>query len=256
MLDCHNISYSIGKNTLLRYVSWQFAQGKITSIIGANGAGKSTLLKGLLGIVKPDVGRVDFQGVALSEWTLQELALRRAYMAQHGTQRLALPVVEYLLLARVHYTESQSSAEQHVQHVINELDLIAMMFKRLDELSGGEYQRVELARAWCQLLDHQQLDGKLLLLDEPGSALDINQSQKLYQYLRKFVAAGGSVIVVEHDLNVAAKYCDEMLLLKQGQCLAAGKTNEVFTQTNLNQCFNVNGQVVHDEKRGVMSFSL
>ena len=256
MIECRNICFSISSSTLLHDISWSFSPRKITAILGANGAGKSTFMRTLLGGLKPDSGSVEYQGKSLRQWSLQELALSRAYMAQSGNVRLGISVLDYLLLARVHRREDQAIADRYVQDVIQTLVLDSLVFKNIDELSGGEYQRVELARAWSQLVDENQLQNKLLLLDEPASALDINQSQKLYHYLKHFVAAGGSVVVVEHDLNMAAKFCDEIILLRDGECLAAGDKHGVFTEANINSCFNVSGHLVRDENRNTVSFSL
>lgn len=256
MIECQNISFRVEGIPLLDDINWQFSRRKITAIIGANGAGKSTLLKTLLGSLKPESGSVQIGGQPIAQWSLQELAVRRAYMAQTGVFKLGVSVLEYLLLARVHYCEPQAMSDAYVNEVIQLLCLQSLAHKRLDSLSGGEYQRVELGRAWCQLIGPEQLDDKLLLLDEPASALDINQSQKLYHYLQRFVSDGGTVIVVEHDINTAAKYCDEILFLKQGQCLAAGDKATVFTETNLNHCFNVNGRLLQCQHSATLSFSL
>ena len=256
MIECRNLKFNIKQSCLLQDVSWQFASEKITAIIGANGAGKSTLMKTLLGAIQPDCGSVSLQGKPLSSWSIQDLAVCRAYMAQSSGFKLGVSVLEYLLLARVHHYESQATSDAYIEHVIQLLSLEPLVLKRLDALSGGEFQRVELARAWCQLLSQDKLKDKLLLLDEPASALDIHQSQKLYHYLENFVHDGGTVIVVEHDINTAAKYCDEIVLLKQGQCLAAGDRKSVFTESNLNHCFNVNGRLLECQHSAALSFSL
>lgn len=256
MIDCQRVSYQIRGAYLLKDVSWRFATGKISAIIGANGAGKSTLMRSFLGAVTPQSGDIRFAGRPLAQWSLQSLARQRAYMSQSGASRLNLTVIEYLLLARVNFNESQSTTDRHVENVVERLSLEALALKHIDELSGGEYQRVELARAWCQLVEDEQLNGKLLLLDEPASALDIGQSQNLYQYLQRFASLGGTVIVVEHDINTAARYCDEILLLKNGRCVAAGSTSSVFTESNINQCFSVNGQLLRNGANNGLSFSL
>jgi iron complex transport system ATP-binding protein len=256
LIECHNFHFSIGNKALLEDVSWRFSQAKITAIVGANGAGKSTLMKGFLGFIKPDLGKVSIHNKKLADWTLNDLAHTRAYMAQSGSHRVGISVTEYLLLARVHHIESTARCDAYVDEVVNILDLHDFANRQINELSGGEYQRVELARAWCQLLNNDSLEGKLLLLDEPSSALDIRQSQKLYGHLSHFTLLGGTVVVVEHDINTAAKYSHDMMLLKSGKCIAAGSTQTVFTEQNINQCFDVSGRLLRDEHSEQISFTL
>ena len=256
MLECHNIGFSIGDSRLLQDISWSFAQRQITALVGPNGAGKSTLLKVLLGINKGNAGSVTLANKGLEHWSIQDLAHVRAYMAQKTLAQLSLPVFEYLTLARIHQREDAYQRDSYVNQVIQQLDLGHLATKNIDRLSGGEFQRVELARAWCQLLDQQGIQGKLLLLDEPSSALDISQSQRLYQHLKAFTANGGTVIVVEHEINLAARFCDQILMLRQGQQVAAGDISSTFTQDNINRCFDVNGRTLVDQNSGSISFNL
>lgn len=256
MIRCTNLHFSIRKKALIKNVSWQFKHNHISAIIGPNGAGKSTLLKLILGIMKPDHGQVLLGNREIKHWSLEDLAITRAYMAQKSLTPVRMPVFEYLSLARIQRQESLQQRDSWVNHVIGLLELGVLAKKSIDTLSGGELQRVELARAWCQLIGPNQVENTLLLLDEPTSALDIHQTEKLYQNLQLFVSQGGSVIIVEHDINQAARYCDQILLLKDGQCVEAGHTQQVFTAKNLNHCFDVNGSLVRHPQHTAMTFSL
>ena len=247
MLECHNLSFTVADKPILHPLSFSFRERAITSVIGPNGAGKSTFLKALLGLLSNACGDVLFKKVPLKAWPSVELASQRAYVSQQKQPRYAIPVFEYLCLARLQYGETQAQTDAVVSRVLHELDLDDFANQSLDTLSGGEFQRVELARAWCQLYTENGFAGTLLFLDEPASALDIHQSYNLYQHLDAFVQRGGSVIIVEHDINLAARHSHEMLILDKGQTLVAGKVEHVFTQTNLNQAFAVDGQVVIDE---------
>lgn len=247
MLECHDLSFTVADKPILYPLSFAFTQGAITSVIGPNGAGKSTFLKALLGLFPNASGEVLFKQKPLQAWPSVELASQRAYVSQQKQPRYAIPVFEYLCLARLQYGETQAVIDAAVSCVLDELRLDNFANQSLDTLSGGEFQRVELARAWCQLHAEEGFAGTILILDEPASALDIHQSYHLYQHLDAFVQRGGSVIIVEHDINLAARHSHEMLILDKGRTLAAGKVEHVFTQTHLNQAFAVDGQVVTDE---------
>lgn len=256
MIKCQNLHFTLQNQALIDTFSWEFKPNQITAIIGPNGAGKSTLLKLILGIIKPSQGQVLLGDQNIQHWSLQRLAHTRAYMAQQSITPVRMPVFEYLSLARIQRAESPQQRDHWVNHVIALLTLGDLARKSIDTLSGGELQRVELARAWCQLISDNQVQNTLLLLDEPTSALDIHQTEKLYQHLQLFVSQGGSVIIVEHDINQAARYCDQIVLLKNGQCLKAGQAQQVFTATNLNHCFDVQGSLLPHPQHTSMTFSL
>ena len=109
------------------------------------------------------------------------------------------------------------------------------------QLSGGEFQLLAFARAWLQLADKRGLEGTIMLLDEPTSALDIKQSQRLYLLLHQYKENGGTVLIVEHDVNQANQYCDHVALIKKGKLLVTGNCHTCFSESNLNECFETNG---------------
>ena len=256
MLECKNLHYQVAHRTLVRELSWRFSPEKITAIIGPNGAGKSTLLKLLLGLIQPTSGGVTLHEQPLAHWSLVALAQKRAYIAQQSTTPIRLPVYEYLSLARLQRREPIEQRDQCVNQIIEQLALHDLAQQSLDTLSGGELQRVELARVWCQLQHQHSVAHTLLLLDEPTSALDIHQTERLYQHLQMFTQQGGTVIIVEHNINQAARYSDELLMLKAGKCLAGGTTDAVFTEANINLCFNVQGHLLNNQHTSSMTFSL
>jgi len=256
MIECSNLRLAKGQCKLVNGVSWSFASGQITAIVGPNGAGKSTLLKLLLGLEEPDSGKIMLNKRPLEEWDIKYLASVRAYMSQHHIARLSLPVFEYLALARVHRVESLHTRDKFVSQIIDRLDLSNLATKLIDTLSGGEFQRVELARAWCQLITKEGVRDTVLILDEPSAALDIRHTQRLYENLSLFTEEGGTVIVVEHDINLAARFCSTIMMIKEGRCIAGGKVSETFTQDNINTCFDVAGRTIADPHSNLISFSL
>jgi iron complex transport system ATP-binding protein len=256
MISCKNIDYTINSTLLLSSIDLAITPEKITAVLGANGAGKSTLLKVMLGINKADSDEVFFNGKPLWQWSIEDLATRLAYMTQSSAVKLSIPVYEYLLLARVHITESKQATNQAVEAVIELLNLHSLATRSLSSLSGGEFQRIELARAWCQLLHNGCFTNSLLVLDEASSALDIYQSQRLYQHLQTFTERGGTVVIVEHDINLAARFCDKLLLIKQGKVVAHDTVETVFKSNIISDCFGVEGRVITDERHQIHSFAL
>lgn len=256
MISCINVNYRIDSTPLLSLINVDIAPEKITAILGANGAGKSTLLKIMLGLHKVNTGEVRFHGKPLSHWCIKDLAKKRAYMAQSSSIKLHIPVYQYLLLARVHCSESHHDTNQAIEYVIEILNLHTLATRSLSSLSGGEFQRVELARTWCQLVNKSDFSHCLLILDEASSALDIFQSQRLYQHLQTFRERGGTVIIVEHDINLAARFCDRLLLLKNGSVVAHDTTQSVFTSNIISACFDVDGCVITNTTHNIQSFAL
>ncbi|MBO1255369.1 ATP-binding cassette domain-containing protein [Alteromonas sp. 5E99-2] len=254
MINCNDIRYQVNGNLILDCVSWRVEPGKINTILGANGAGKSSLFKVALGIISPQDGKIIFDKKPLNKWQGEALAKRRAYMSQANIIPFSIPVYEYLSLARLHFIESTKETNKAVETVIELLDLIALAKKNINQLSGGEWQRVDLARTWCQLLNEEQFSNTVLMLDEPASALDIHQTQHLYQCLAHYVSLGGTVVAIEHDINTAARYSDDLLLLKNGRVLVQGPVNETFTSDYINTCFDVKGEVTFNNKHNTLSF--
>jgi iron complex transport system ATP-binding protein len=230
---------------LLDNITANFAIGKITSIMGANGAGKSTLLKTLLGEFTETNNNVRFHNRALGDYSLIELAKKRAYVSQHAKPAFSLDVFEYLLLQREIYGESNTNSQAIVQMAANTFGINRLLERDVALLSGGEAQLVEFTRAYLQLYEHRGLNGKCLLLDEPASALDVKQTSLLYRHLLHIRDSGVTVILVDHDINAMTEVADDILLLKRGRLLACGSKHNVFTKQNFNQCFDVNGSLTY-----------
>ena len=198
--------------------------GELLVIIGPNGAGKSTLLGLLSGFLCPDQGSVLLDGRCLSHWPAEALAARRAVVGQKDRPVFAWRVEELVALG---------ARGQVSQPWLHELDLTSLAKRSVLTLSGGELQRVMIARALAQL-DGPVLGTRYLLLDEPTSALDIGQQQGLMRLLRRLTRQYDlSVICVLHDLNLASSFADRVWLLNDGQRIAAGRPDEVLRAQQL-----------------------
>lgn len=249
MFKCVDVSLQIGKAHLLNNINFEFARNKITAILGANGAGKSSLLKVLLHQHKASRGEVLFDEIVLADQSLSTLAKARAYVAQKQFINLNLKVFEYLLLARQHINEDMDMATDLVSASAHEYGITKLLNHELTAVSGGELQLIEFTRAYLQLADLSQtasntLNNKCLLLDEPASALDIKQTQHLYTYIQRFKNLGGTVILVDHDINAMAAIADDIVMMKGGEVMASGEVKQVFTQSAINQCFDIQGQLL------------
>jgi iron complex transport system ATP-binding protein len=241
MFSCNNLSYTVSGRKLLDDINVCFEANKITAIIGANGAGKSTLFAALLGELKLDNSSVLFNGRMLTSYHVSELAKQRAYVAQHHRLAFSLPVFEYLLMAREHVNESLDNAYKIVQKTCADFQILHLLKQDITRLSGGEAQLIEFTRAYLQICDKRQLLNKCLLLDEPASALDIKQTKRLYQHILMFKEQGGTVILIDHDVNAMASIADNIVLIKEAKILASGPSKKVFIEPLLNDCFDVKG---------------
>ncbi|MFC3122794.1 ATP-binding cassette domain-containing protein [Agaribacter flavus] len=243
MYELLQVNIQRGDKHLLQHFDLYFRPQKITAIIGANGAGKSTLFKALLGDIAIDSGTISFAGKAIQQWSLDSLSRHRAYIAQSFRPVFAMPVYEYLLLAREPYTESEKHSERLIFDVANDIGIQHKLFTCITQLSGGEFQLVEFARAWLQLSENKDMSGKCLMLDEPSSALDIYQSQQLYRHILRFKDAGGTALIIDHDVNAVAKLADDLVMINAGALQTFGTAEDVFTAENINHCFNTQGHI-------------
>jgi iron complex transport system ATP-binding protein len=241
MFYLNHVALKCGSKVLLSNIVMDVVPNQITALIGANGAGKSTVMKVMLGEHNVDHGEVMFKGKPLSRWTLKQLSFQRAYVAQSDRPIFDIKVYDYLLLAREHHKESLTQACDWVEEIANIVGITRFLDTSIMQLSGGEFQLLAFARAWLQLASYRGLDGTIMLLDEPTSALDIKQSQNLYLLLHQYKENGGTVLIVEHDINKANQYSDQIALIKNGKLLVTGNRHTCFSESYLNECFETNG---------------
>ncbi|QJQ95235.1 MULTISPECIES: ATP-binding cassette domain-containing protein [Halomonadaceae] len=208
--------------------------GELLAIVGPNGAGKSTLISLLSGYRRAEMGSVSLDGQALQHWQPQALARRRALVAQKVALGFDWPVIQLVALGG-------QALPERVAAALAALDLTPLARRGAMSLSGGETQRVMIARALCQLGQPGERDaGGILLLDEPTSALDIGQQQRLMRLLRRLAEQHGMAICcVLHDLNLAARYAHRIWLLERGSRIASGAPGEVLTASRLIRVFGV-----------------
>lgn len=232
-----NFSYPCGRQ-ILRDISFTAERGDFVSILGNNGAGKSTLLKCFDHILKPQSGAVRIDGTDILTLSLGELAKQVAFVAQNaGGARLT--VYDMLLLGRKPYMKWGVSQRdrQIVGDTLRQMELEHLTMRYLDQLSGGEQQKVLLARALVQ-------EPKLLLLDEPTSNLDLRNQYEVMALVKRVCRERGiTAVVVIHDLNLALRFCDRFLFLHDGAVFAAGDA-DVVNPENIRAVYGMDAEIV------------
>ena len=217
MIEVKNLSFAYGKREILRDVSFKAESGEIVGILGNNGAGKSTLVTCLNHILKPKSGKIILNGKDAETLSKRELAQYISYVA-HKNEQTQTTVFDSVLLGRKPYIKWSIGQEDIAvcDEIIERVGLSEMKLRALDELSGGELQKVMLARALVQ-------QPKVMLLDEPTSNLDPKNQYEMMKLVRQVADEKNiTVLVVIHDLSLAMRFCDKFLLMKDGKVFIYG----------------------------------
>lgn len=226
MINAHNLCYEMDKRQIIKSVSLNLQAGQLTVLIGPNGAGKTTLLRLLTGYLRPSSGYCLLNGCDLQQWTPLMLAKVRAVMQQHTNLTFPFTVREVITMGVAPHRDYDC---HYVDRIIQQTDCHNLQNKDYRHLSGGEQQRVQLARALVQLTITKNQD-RWLFLDEPTSALDLYHQQSTLRLVKKLAQeANLGVCCILHDLNLAALYADQILLLSEGQLVMQGTPQEVLT---------------------------
>lgn len=249
MMTSHNISYAVGSSSILHPMSFELQTGAVTVLLGANGAGKSTLLRILAGDLTSATGEVLLDGKPLGQYSALALARRRAVLTQHYAVPLPFTSEEIVLMGRYPYEGLCSAAENAllVRSCMEEMEVEHFGRRLFNTLSGGEQQRVQMARVLAQLASMEGDREKTLLLDEPTSSLDYLQQQLILSKARSLAHQGYGVGVVLHDLNLAAQYADKILLMKEGYLVAEGTAAEVLQPALIGMAFDIDVDIITDE---------
>lgn len=248
-LIAQQLSYRIKQKTLINQVDLTLNCGELVAIIGPNGAGKSTLLRLLTGYLPATQGQCQLAGKPLKDWPCQQLARQRAVMQQYNALTLPFTVEEIIAMGRMPYQQAGiNNAEQQRQAIDEAMQttgLTALRHASYQQLSGGEKQRVQLARCLTQIW-HPVPIPCWLFLDEPTSALDLYQQQTILRQLKQLTQQRPlSVCCVLHDLNLAALYADKLYLLHQGNLVASGQASQVLTEPMLKKWYQAETIIGH-----------
>ncbi|MBR4226678.1 MAG: ABC transporter ATP-binding protein [Candidatus Methanomethylophilaceae archaeon] len=244
-VEADDVSFSYKDKHVLESITQGFDKGEIVSIIGPNGVGKSTFLHCLNRLLTPSEGKVLVDGRSVEDYSLKDLAKEMGYVPYSPASNFPLSVIDMVIMGRHPYSRIGSSKDdlKAVHAVLERLDIDDLAFRPFTELSAGQRQKVMIARGLVQ-------EPEVLLLDEPTANLDIKHQMEVASLLKELSKSIGlSVIMVSHELNIAAKYSDRMVLLHQGRIFKAGSPWEVITSENIREVYSVDAEVIDHSGR-------
>jgi len=239
-IETKKVSVQLNRVPILRGLSLTVGAGEITGLIGPNGAGKSTLMKTLAGFLEPDSGQVLLQDRPLSHWKSHERAQRLGYLPQGGHIHWPLAVERAVELGRIPHQaawQPLSGVDRAaVRHAMEQTDIVHLSGRSVDTLAGGEKTLVMLARVLAG-------NPAAILADEPVAGLDPNHQLQVMELLSLLARQGRAVLVVLHDLSLAARFCQKLFFIKEGGLIAAGSPQEVLTAENLKTGYSIEARL-------------
>jgi len=249
MINATNISVRYDNRPVLEGISLHVACGEFVGLLGANGSGKSTLLRALAGFRKLNKGSVMLNNRPLERYKIKELAKVVSFVPQDTSLDFDFTVEQIVSMGRQPYVSRFRGETEQDQATVNralvETNIEHLVQRSVLELSGGQRQMVFIAKALAQ-------EPRLLMLDEPISALDIRHQINVLELIRRVTRNNMTSIAALHDLNLAARYCDRIVLLAEGQILASGKPEEVLTERNLYAAYGVKAVIREDSQVGAV----
>lgn len=252
MISATHMTTRIDGRPVLRNVTLQAFDGEVIGLIGPNGSGKSTLLRTLAGFLRPSSGELLIAGKPFRSYKSKELARMVGYVPQDTAIDFDFLTREIVLMGRHPYisrfgSESRQDRER-VEHAMRQTATLHLADQMVTRLSGGQRQMVFIAKALAQ-------EPKLLLLDEPISALDIRYQLQVLKLMRHWAQKGMTVIAALHDLNLAARFCDTLFLLTDGEVISTGTPEQVLTPEIIRRAYNVHVEVRNDPWIGAPSIT-
>jgi len=249
LLTAQNLGVTLGGRAVLRDVSLSLSSGVLVALVGPNGAGKTTLLRALAGL-QPSQGEVRVGGEQLSSLRLSARARRFAYLPQGHVVHWPLPVRDIVALGRIPHGATDPSRltpkdTEAVQRAMQATDVAGLSDRRVTELSGGERSRVALARVLA-------VEAPVMLADEPTASLDPRYQIDVMTNLRNAADGGMLVIVVTHDLGLAARFADRVLVLSDGSLVSQGAPAEALSEKVMNEVFRISAYRAEHQRETVI----
>jgi iron complex transport system ATP-binding protein len=245
ILEISGLSVGYNKRIVINELSFNINPGRFYGIIGPNGAGKSTLFKAASGVLRPWEGSIKLKGKDVYRLPRRELANIMAAVPQFQEAFFPFRVKEFVQMGRYpkrgRFGMLQRSDYKIIEESMNMMKIETLADKRIDELSGGELQRVYISQALAQ-------EPEILMLDEPTSHLDIGHQSIMLNLLKKrCLTTGMPILMIVHDLNLAAAYCDSLLLIDNGKVFAEGSPLEVLTKINIDTVYKTSVEIMTEE---------
>lgn len=242
LISARGIGFKRGHRDIITRLSLGLRTDELTVVVGPNGAGKSTLLRLLTGDLRPHEGQIVFDGLDLTGWKDRSLARRRAVMSQSTHVAFPFTVEEIVGLG---LDQSGAGRQQAtISEILNLVGLAGFAGRPIQQLSGGEQQRVHLARVFCQLFGGDRSRPQYLFLDEPTSSLDIRHQVQTLDLVRSHLSPQLGALVILHDLNLALAYADRLIVLHRGHAAADGEPKDIMTSGLLSHVYGVNLEVL------------
>ena len=235
MLSIDSLFFGYRNTNILKNITLELHQGEILSIVGPNGTGKTSLLKCIVGIHKPTCGTIMINGRDLCQMHRRDLAKSVGYVPQNSPSKFPITVFDTVLMGRrPHMTWRPTNEDlKKVAHIIESMNLKDIALRDFDQLSGGQKQKVLLARAIAQDTDY-------LLLDEPTSSLDLKHQLEVLELLSRLVTTNNAAVMLAmHDLNLASRFSHRMIMLNRGQIVCSGTPQQVMTTENIRSVYGV-----------------
>lgn len=237
---------------ILERIHCEWAGGQVVGLVGPNGAGKSTLLRLLAGVNRPTRGRIYIRGQSISKISPKNRAKHVAYLPQQMPDNASFTVEQYVEMGRFPYRTLFGGLNRESREAVNRamtgLNLLSFRTARLDQISGGERQRAGVARCLAQ-------GSPIILLDEPIASLDVHYQLDILSHLQRLARDGRLIVMAIHHLELAARYCDRLLLLQSGQVYAEGLPQDVLSERALEEVFRVKAKTYADPFGGHLRVS-
>lgn len=244
-LSMQGVSYQVGKHQILHDVSLDLHYGQVLALVGPNGAGKSTALGLFAGDMPPTRGKVYLDDQPLEDWGAQDLAQIRAVLLQANQVAFSFTAQDVIDMGRAPWIGTAQADEDSaaIASAIASTDVAHLLHRTFPTLSGGEKARVSMARILAQ-------QTRIVMLDEPTAALDLRHQEDVLRIARDIAAQGRAVIVVLHDLSVAAAYADTVAMLHHGRLAASGPPHEVLTAARVEEIYGTTVRIIADPDTG------
>lgn len=242
-LKLENLGAEISSSMALHGIDLAAEAGQITAIIGPNGAGKTSLLRAICGELELNSGVVQLAGHTMDNWRATDRARVLAILPQKTILEFPFTVTEVVMLGRIPHSTSNQRNLEIVRAALTMVDCEQLKDRSYVSLSGGEKQRVQLARVIAQIWEPQQQCKRCLILDEPTSSLDLSHQAMIIDMMRFFANQGVTVLTVMHDLNLASKCAHQILVLEAGREVACGTPDEVLKKDMLASVFNIDAHI-------------